>query len=184
MQGEPPAAGAGTTATTTTPTHGFLTVPEQWTTVARRRVVGFATSFTWKGPDGRLITWASRAHRKRDRGSAPDATWWAPWALGWWVAILFIIGSACFVARARARIPRVGRVPRRRADVLRRVGLLHVGRVVPVHRDGHRAAFTAAGPVRRPAARFSASSRPASTGGLRRCSSSARSSSTSRPSRR
>jgi len=93
MQGETPAAGAETR----TATRGFLTVPEQWTAVARHRVVGFATSFTWKGPDGRLITWASRAHRKRDRGSAPDATWWAPRALGWWVAVLFVIGSACFV---------------------------------------------------------------------------------------
>ena len=58
--------------------------------------MGLATLQTWRRPDGRLVTWESRAHRKRDRGSATTSTWWAPTALGWWVAILFIVGSACF----------------------------------------------------------------------------------------
>jgi hypothetical protein len=75
---------------------GYLAVPDDWESVARRKVAGFATSLTWKRPDGRVTTWASRANRKADRGSAPDSTWWAPRALGWWVAILFILGSACF----------------------------------------------------------------------------------------
>jgi hypothetical protein len=74
----------------------YVSVPDEWEAVGRRRVLGFQTSLTWKAPDGRVITWASRAHRKRDRGAAPESTWWAPRALGWWVAILFVIGSACF----------------------------------------------------------------------------------------
>jgi hypothetical protein len=40
--------------------------------------------------------WNSRAQRKRGRGPLTGSTWWAPRALAWWVAILFIIGSACF----------------------------------------------------------------------------------------
>jgi YrhK-like protein len=43
-----------------------------------------------------VARWNSRAHRKRGRGPLTGSTWWAPRALAWWVAILFIIGSACF----------------------------------------------------------------------------------------
>jgi len=44
----------------------------------------------------------SRARRKRfshlnvDRGS----TWWAPRAIGWWIGILFAVGSTCFAVGA------------------------------------------------------------------------------------
>jgi hypothetical protein len=37
-----------------------------------------------------------RAKRKRGRGALTGSTWWAPRALAWWVAVLFIIGSTCF----------------------------------------------------------------------------------------
>ena len=75
----------------------FVHVPADWEAVAHRKVVGFVTSETWRRPDGRLVTWTSRAHRKGPgRHAAAESTWWAPRALGWWVAVLFIIGSACF----------------------------------------------------------------------------------------
>ena len=76
---------------------GFVEVPTDWKSVDHRRVVGFVTSQTWRRPDGRLVTWVSRAHRKGPRpGATAEGTWWAPHALGWWVAVLFIIGSTCF----------------------------------------------------------------------------------------
>jgi hypothetical protein len=40
--------------------------------------------------DGRLLNWASRRHRKR------------PGALGRWIAVLFMVGSACFMAGSMA----------------------------------------------------------------------------------
>src|SRR6185312_12924002 len=39
--------------------------------------------------------WSSRAHRKRS-GAAGGSTWWAPGARGWWIGVLFAIGSTCF----------------------------------------------------------------------------------------
>jgi hypothetical protein len=46
----------------------------------------FVTHVRYRLADGRLLDWASRRHRKR------------PGALGRWIAVLFMIGSACFVA--------------------------------------------------------------------------------------
>jgi len=46
-------------------------------------------------PDGRIVRWESRRHRKH-RGPAVGSTWWAPTARGWWIAVLFAIGSELF----------------------------------------------------------------------------------------
>jgi hypothetical protein len=46
-------------------------------------------------PDGLVVRWESRRHRKHltpSRGS----TWWAPNARGWWIAVLFAVGSLLF----------------------------------------------------------------------------------------
>jgi len=51
------------------------------------------------GRDGVRAVWNSRHHRKR-AASPGGSTWWAPGALGWWMAVLFAIGSACFAAAA------------------------------------------------------------------------------------
>jgi hypothetical protein len=65
-------------------------------TPARAQVVSsegprpFVTHVRYRLADGRLLDWASRRHRKR-----PDA-------LGRWIAVLFMIGSACFVAGSTA----------------------------------------------------------------------------------
>ena len=61
-------------------------------TPAQARVVSsdgprpFVTHVRYRMADGRLLDWASRRHRKR------------PGALGRWIAVLFMIGSACFMA--------------------------------------------------------------------------------------
>jgi|SRR5271165_695696 len=46
-------------------------------------------------PDGVVVRWESRHHRKHQK-SATGSTWWAPRARGWWIAILFGIGSLLF----------------------------------------------------------------------------------------
>jgi hypothetical protein len=51
----------------------------------------FVTRVRYRLADGTLLEWSSRAHRKRRRG-----------ALGWWIAVLFIIGSACFAVGSLA----------------------------------------------------------------------------------
>ncbi len=52
-------------------------------------------------PDGVAERWDSRRHRKHlGRGSAAGSTWWAPRARGWWIAILFAIGSLLFALGA------------------------------------------------------------------------------------
>ena len=45
-------------------------------------------------PDGVVVRWESRHHRKHQRPAG--STWWAPRARGWWIAILFAIGSLLF----------------------------------------------------------------------------------------
>jgi len=45
--------------------------------------------------DGVIVRWESRHHRKHQK-PAVGSTWWAPKARGWWIAILFAIGSLLF----------------------------------------------------------------------------------------
>jgi hypothetical protein len=58
-------------------------------------VAGLATFVDHVTPDGRVIQWESRRHRKH-RKPAAGSTWWAPTARGWWIAVLFAIGSLLF----------------------------------------------------------------------------------------
>jgi hypothetical protein len=48
------------------------------------------------GPDGLVVRWESRRHRKHLKGAAAGSTWWAPAARGWWIAVLFAAGSLLF----------------------------------------------------------------------------------------
>jgi hypothetical protein len=50
-------------------------------------------------PDGVIVRWESRRHRKHLKRSA-GSTWWAPRARGWWIAVLFAIGSLLFALGA------------------------------------------------------------------------------------
>jgi hypothetical protein len=51
-------------------------------------------------PDGTVVRWESRRHRKHLKERAAGSTWWAPRARGWWIAVLFAIGSALFALGA------------------------------------------------------------------------------------
>lgn len=65
------------------------------------RVGPFETFVDHPGEDGLVVRWGSRRHRKHLRGaSATDSTWWAPIARGWWIAVLFALGSLLFALGA------------------------------------------------------------------------------------
>ena len=51
-------------------------------------------------PDGAVARWESRRHRKHLGGPAAGSTWWAPGARGWWIAVLFAVGSLVFALGA------------------------------------------------------------------------------------
>jgi hypothetical protein len=61
-----------------------------------RRVGAFITAETFRRGDGSMVHWNSRANRKRARGPVAGSTWWAPRAIGWWIGVLFMLGSTCF----------------------------------------------------------------------------------------
>ena len=64
----------------------YVETPAQAQVVSAEGPRPFVTHVRYRLADGRLLDWASRRHRKR------------PGALGRWIAVLFMIGSACFVA--------------------------------------------------------------------------------------
>jgi hypothetical protein len=57
------------------------------------------TERTLRLADGTIARWDSRRERKRAH-TTTESTWWAPRALGWWIAVLFAVGSACFAVAA------------------------------------------------------------------------------------
>jgi hypothetical protein len=73
--------------------------PDGWRAEAARGFGPFTTELTLVGRDGVRAVWDSRHLRKR--ATSPDeSTWWAPGALGWWMGVLFAVGSACFAVAA------------------------------------------------------------------------------------
>ena len=63
----------------------------------RGRVGPLATFVNHVGQGGRVVRWGSRRHRKHLKdAAAAGSTWWAPRARGWWIAILFAVGSLLF----------------------------------------------------------------------------------------
>jgi hypothetical protein len=57
----------------------------------------FVTFVEHRRPDGHVARWESRRHRKQLGGAATaGSTWWAPRARGWWIAVLFAVGSLLF----------------------------------------------------------------------------------------
>lgn len=68
---------------------------------ARTRGLRFATFVDHLRPDGVVVQWESRRHRKcRVEAAAHGSTWWSPRARGWWIGVLFAVGSALFVLGA------------------------------------------------------------------------------------
>ena len=50
---------------------------------------------------GLVARWESRRHRKHlTEAAGHGSTWWAPHARGWWIGVLFAVGSALFVLGA------------------------------------------------------------------------------------
>ena len=65
------------------------------------RVGPFVTYVERVRPDGVVARWDSRRHRKHPPGApAAGSTWWAPRARGWWIAVLFAVGSLLFALGA------------------------------------------------------------------------------------
>jgi hypothetical protein len=64
----------------------------------RDLIIGVGATFVdHVRPDGVIVRWESRHHRKDPAGApAAGSTWWAPRARGWWIAVLFAIGSLLF----------------------------------------------------------------------------------------
>jgi hypothetical protein len=88
---------------------GYLAVPEGWARISADGPGPFVTSEVLRGPDGTEVRWRSRAHRK-GRPTSSQATpasggepvWWRPRKRGWWMAVLFAVGSTCFLVAAVA----------------------------------------------------------------------------------
>ena len=61
----------------------------------------FMTFVEHERPDGHVARWESRRHRKHlGAGPTVGSTWWAPRARGWWIAVLFAVGSLLFALGA------------------------------------------------------------------------------------
>jgi hypothetical protein len=82
-----------------------IVVPDRWERIDAGGPGPFVTRETYVRADGTIVTWTSRSQRKQrslldgHRGS----TWWAPTAVGWWIGVLFAIGSLCFALGSAPR---------------------------------------------------------------------------------
>jgi hypothetical protein len=68
--------------------HSYVELPAGWERVTASGPGPFVTREDLRSPDGRLVRWRSRAHRKQ-RSSA-------------WIGVLFAVGSTCFAVAAIA----------------------------------------------------------------------------------
>jgi hypothetical protein len=80
-----------------------MDVPSGWNVVDWHRVGPFTTSMVLQRPDGEEVVFTAWRHRKGHGLVAAEAVdrvraveWWAPQRRGWWIAILFMVGSLCF----------------------------------------------------------------------------------------
>ena len=80
-----------------------MDTPAGWKTVDRHQVGPFTTSMVLERPDGARVVYTAWRNRKghgllEAEGGVRLARipWWAPTRVGWWIAVLFMIGSACF----------------------------------------------------------------------------------------
>jgi hypothetical protein len=91
--------------------HGYVALPDGWERVSSDGPGPFVTSELLRDPDGRLVRWRSRAHR-RSRAGLAEGVWWRPDSAGWWMGVLFALGSTCFALAAIvsqwASVPRPG----------------------------------------------------------------------------
>lgn len=80
-----------------------MDVPTGWTVVDRHRVGPFTTSMVLHRPNGAEVVFTAWRHRKGHGAVGVDqidrlgtVPWWAPQRRGWWIAVLFMLGSLCF----------------------------------------------------------------------------------------
>ncbi len=80
-----------------------MELPSGWTVVDRHKFGPFTTSMVLQRPDGSQVVFTAWRHRKGHGVAAAESLdrirgvrWWSPLRRGWWIAILFMIGSACF----------------------------------------------------------------------------------------
>lgn len=85
-------------------------LPAGWVRISSETWGPFVIRELVRRPDGEVVEFTARRHRKgygprRTRGvtgpgnrieARPHAVLWAPREIGWWVGVLFMIGSACF----------------------------------------------------------------------------------------
>src|SRR4029453_4262403 len=61
----------------------------------------FTTHVTYRQSDGSTVEWSSRSHRKHasllSRARRRELVHWAPHRASWWIAVLFAMGSTCFL---------------------------------------------------------------------------------------
>jgi hypothetical protein len=89
---------------------GYVEVPEGWERLGTEGPGPFVTAELFRAPDGRVVRWRSRAHRKASPGrrsaggekagagaAAREPVWWRPRRRQWWMAVLFVVGSFCFL---------------------------------------------------------------------------------------
>jgi hypothetical protein len=74
----------------------YVDVPAGWKRLESRGLGPFVTREAYRLPDGTRRLWDSRWHRKHAGRVAGGSTWWAPFAMAWWMGVLFAIGSICF----------------------------------------------------------------------------------------
>lgn len=94
---------------TSTAKGGHLWFPSEWTYVSSDGFGPFTTRIEHRREDGSIHLWSSRRHRRgygpeivpTDETSPvrkrPSLVVWSPHQLAWWIAVLFMIGSAHFV---------------------------------------------------------------------------------------
>jgi hypothetical protein len=91
----------------------WLVLDPEWDVVARSGFGPFITREILRRADGTRVEWTSRRHRKgyplRELtvGAEPRTAWqlwqlgaWLPRRIGWWISVLFMVGSALFALGA------------------------------------------------------------------------------------
>src|SRR3954452_18418156 len=73
-----------------------LRIPGSWLAEERSNVGPFVTREVYRLEDGSRREWSSRRHRKGHERLTVHTVFWQPQALGWWIAVLFAIGSFLF----------------------------------------------------------------------------------------
>jgi hypothetical protein len=74
----------------------YVEVPQGWRRQSSRGFGPFVTREVFGLPDGTRLLWDARWHRKHAGRVPGGSTWWAPFAMAWWMGVLFAVGSICF----------------------------------------------------------------------------------------